>query len=402
MAFAAYIYDAVRTPRGKGKQDGALHPVKPVRLLADLLSALEVRNKLDTARVEDVVAGCASAAGEQGAAIGKSAALLAGWADSVSGFQLDRFCASGLEAVNTAAAKIMSGMESLIVAGGVESMSRVPMGAGGGAYISDSELMSKTGFVSQGVAADLIATLGGYSREQVDAFALSSQQKAATAIAAGRFNRSMVAVKDKFGRVLLDRDEFVKPDTTMQGLAAVKPSFAKMGEMGMDSVAISKYPHVLSIDHVHTAGNSSGVVDGASAVLIGNEAVGSELSLTPRGRIVATAVLSTEPTIMLTGPAPATRKLLAKAGLGIDDIDLFEVNEAFASVVLRFMDDLGVPEEKINVNGGAIALGHPIAATGGMLVATMIDELERRQLRRGICTLCVGGGMGIATLIERV
>jgi len=398
---SAYIYDAVRTPRGKGKPDGSLHRVKPVRLLAGLLTALAARNRLDPANIDDVIAGCASATGEQGGAIGKAAALLAGWPDSVPGMQLDRFCASGLEAVNIAAAKVMSGMETLVVAGGVESMSRVPMGAAGGAIPLDPELMSIAGYVGQGVAADLIATLGRHTREMVDGFALRSQQKAAAARAQGRFANSLVPVADRFGAPILAQDEFIKPDTTLDILAGLKPSFAKMGELGMDQVAIAKYPQLERIDHVHTPGNSSGVVDGASAVLIGSRAAGERLSLRPRARITATSVVGSEPTIMLTGPAPAVRKLLAKSRMSLADIDLFEVNEAFASVVLRFMDDLDVPEEKVNVCGGAIALGHPIAATGGMLVSTLLDELERRQLRRGIVTLCAGAGMGIAALIER-
>ena len=401
MSTPAYIYDAVRTPRGKGKPDGALHEVKPVRLLADLLVALQARDGLDTARVDDVVMGCASPVGEQGGAIGKAATMLAGWDDSVAGLQLDRFCGSGLEAVNMSAARIMSGMEDLMVAGGVESMSRVTMGTAGGALFFDSELMTKSRFVSQGVSADLIATVGGYDREAVDAFALGSQRKAADAQANGHFNRSLAPVRDAVGQLILDHDEFVKPDSSMEALGRLKPSFAKMGEMGMDAVALAKYPAVAAIDHVHTAGNSSGVVDGASAVLIGTETVGRDLGLTPRARITAMATLSTEPTIMLTAPGPVVRKLLARAGLDVSDIDLFEINEAFASVVLRFIDELGVDPQKINVNGGAIALGHPIGATGGMLVATMIDELDRRGLKRGVCALCVGGGMGVATLIER-
>jgi len=398
----AYIFDAVRTPRGKGMQDGSLHRVKPARLLAGLLTAIASRNRLDPSHIEDVIAGCASATGEQGAAIGKAAAMLAGWPDAVPGMQLDRFCASGLEAVNIAAAKVMSGMERLVVAGGVESMSRVPMGAAGGTIPLDPELMTRAGYVSQGVSADLIATIGGYTREKVDGFAWRSQQKAAAALAEGAFRNSVVPVTDRFGEVLLAQDEFGKPDTTMEILGALKPSFAKIGGLGMDQVAIAKYPQLQTIDHVHTAGNSSGVVDGASAVLIGSRQAGQALSLVPRAKIVATSVVGSEPTIMLTGPAPAVRKLLAKAGLTPAEIDLFEVNEAFAAVVLRFMDELGVPEEKVNVCGGAIALGHPIAATGGMLVATLVDELERRQLRRGVVTLCAGAGMGIAALIERV
>lgn len=402
MPHPAFIFDAVRTPRGKGKTDGSLHQVKPVRLAADLLKELQTRHDLDTSKVADVVLGCGQAIGEQGGAIGKAAALLAGWDDGVAGTQVDRFCGSGLEAVNIAATRVMSGMEDLMVAGGVESMSRIPMGASGGALFFDSELMGKVGFVSQGVSADLIATLGRYNRKDVDAFALSSQQKAASARANGHFSRSVVPILDATGQVILGEDEFIKPGTTMEGLASLKSSFAKMGEMGMDVVCLAKYPQVSAIDHVHTAGNSSGVVDGASAVLIGSESIAKTMGLTPRGRIVSMATVSTEPTIMLTGPAPAVTKLLARTGLSIDDIDLFEVNEAFASVVLRFRDELNVPEEKINVNGGAIALGHPIGATGGMLVGTILDELERRGLKRGVCVLCIGGGMGVATLIERV
>ena len=401
MAESAFIYDAVRTPRGKGKPDGALHEVKPVRLLADLLTALRERSALDTSGVDDVIMGCASAVGEQGGAVGKAAALLAGWDDSVAGMQLDRFCGSGLEAVNIAAARVMSGMDDLIVAGGVESMSRVPMGSGGGALFFDSELMTKVNFVSQGVSADLIATVGGYDRDAVDQYALQSQQRAAQAQAQGRFGASLVAVRDRIGQIILDHDEFVRPDTTLDALGKLKPSFAKMGELGMDAVALAKYPQVAAIDHVHTPGNSSGVVDGASAVLIGSKAAGAALGLRAKARITAMATIATEPTIMLTAPAPAVRKLLARAGLALSDIDLFEVNEAFASVVLRFLDDTGVDPAKVNVNGGAIALGHPIGATGGMLIATMVDELERRGLKRGICTLCVGGGMGVATLVER-
>jgi len=401
MPHAAIIYDAVRTPRGKGKADGSLHGVKPLKLISDLLVALQARNDLDTAQVSDVIMGCSQPVGEQGSAIGKSAALMAGWSDAVAGSQVDRFCGSGLETVNIAAAKVMSGMEDLIVAGGVESMSRVPMGAAAGAYFMDGELMTKTGFVSQGVSADLIATLGGYSRQDVDAFAVRSQQKAMVARAQGHY-ASIVPVRNSLGQIVLAEDEFIKSGTTIEVLAGLKPSFAKLGEMGMDAICLAKYPQVAAINHVHTPANSSGIVDGASAVLIGSEAIGEQLGLTPRGRIVATATVSTEPTIMLAAPAPAVLKLLARAKLTLDDIDLFEVNEAFASVVLRFRDELGVPEDKINVNGGAIALGHPIGATGGMLVGTLLDELERRQLKRGVCVLCVGGGMGVATLIERV
>ncbi|RZI42385.1 acetyl-CoA C-acetyltransferase [Herbaspirillum sp. HC18] len=397
----AYIYDAIRTPRGKGKKDGSLHSVKPVSLLTGLMRELQTSNQLDTALVDDVVLGCVTPVADQGACIAKTAALAAGWNWRASGMQLNRFCASGLEAVNLAAQKVRSGWEELVVAGGVESMSRVAMGSDGGAWAADPETSFETDFVPQGIGADLIATLDGYSRDDVDAFALRSQQKAAAARAAGRF-KSVRPVRDQNGVVVLAEDEFIKPNTTMETLASLKPSFEGPGKMGFDSVAIRKYPQVERIRHVHTAGNSSGIVDGAALALIGTESAGKRLGLHPRARIVSAAVTGTDPTIMLTGPAPATRKALDKAGLTIDDIDLFEVNEAFAAVVMRFMKDLNVPEEKINVNGGAIALGHPLGATGCMLLGNLIDELEARKLRRGLITLCVGGGMGIATIIERV
>jgi acetyl-CoA C-acetyltransferase len=332
----------------------------------------------------------------------KTALLKAGWNVQVSGVQINRFCASGLEAVNMAAQKVASGWEDLVVAGGVESMSRVAMGSDGGAWAQDPATNAATGFTPQGIGADLIATMSGWGREDVDRFALTSQQRAAAAQAEGRFDRSVMPVLDEIGIALLERDEFIKPRTTMEGLAALKTSFTDMGKMGFDAVALSRYPQVERIDHVHTAGNSSGIVDGAAAVLIGSEAKGKALGLTPRGRIVATALSGADPTIMLTGPMPASRKALAKAGLTIDDIDLFEVNEAFAAVPMRFMWEMNVPHEKVNVNGGAIAMGHPLGATGAMLVGTLLDELERRQLKRGLITLCVGGGMGIATIIERV
>jgi acetyl-CoA C-acetyltransferase len=340
--------------------------------------------------------------GEQGAVLAKTALLKIGWPYTVSGVQINRFCASGLEAVNLAAQKVASGWEDLVIAGGVESMSRVPIGSDGGAWAQDPETNAGTGFVPQGIGADLIATLAGWRREDVDAFALVSQQRATAAQSAGRFDRSVLSVDDAIGLPILERDEFIKPRTTMEGLASLKISFADMGAMGFDAVALSRYPEVERIDHVHTAGNSSGIVDGAAAVLIGSEAKGRALGLTPRGRIVATALSGADPTIMLTGPMPATRKALAKAGLTIADIDLFEVNEAFAAVPMRFMAEMGVPHDKLNVNGGAIAMGHPLGATGAMLVGTLLDELERRQLKRGLVTLCVGGGMGIATIIERV
>ncbi|HUG26144.1 acetyl-CoA C-acetyltransferase [Piscinibacter sp.] len=398
----AFVYDAIRTPRGKGKPDGSLHEVKPVNLLAGVLAELQRRSGFDTAEVDDVVMGCVSPVGEQGGCIAKTAALKAGWDVRCAGVQLNRFCASGLEAVNLAAQKVRSGWEDLVVAGGVESMSRVPIGADGGPWAQDPETNMATDFVPQGIGADLIATLEGFSREDVDAFALESQRRAAKAREAGFFERSIVPVRDPIGQVLLGHDEFIKPHSTLDGLAALKPSFEQLGAMGFDDVAIRHYPQVERIRHVHHAGNSSGIVDGAAAVLIGSEAKGRALGLVPRARIVATALSGADPTIMLTGPMPATRKALAKAGMRIDEIDLFEVNEAFAAVPMRFMKELGVPHDKVNVNGGAIAMGHPLGATGAMILGTLIDELHRRQLRYGLATLCVGGGMGIATIVERV
>jgi len=398
----AMIFDAIRTPRGKGKKDGSLHAIKPIDLLGGLLNQLQARHGFDTAEVDDVVMGCVSPVGEQGSVLPKTALLKAGWDVRVSGVQINRFCASGLEAVNMAAQKVASGWEDLVVAGGVESMSRVAMGSDGGAWAQDPATNAATGFTPQGIGADLIATMSGWNREDVDRFALTSQQRAAAAQADGRFDRSVIPVLDEIGIAVLERDEFIKPRTTMEGLAALKTSFADMGKMGFDAVALSHYPHVERIDHVHTAGNSSGIVDGAAAVLIGSEAKGKALGLTPRGRIVATALSGADPTIMLTGPMPAARKALAKAGLTVDDIDLFEVNEAFAAVPMRFMQEMNVSHDKVNVNGGAIAMGHPLGATGAMLVGTLLDELDRRQLKRGLITLCVGGGMGIATIIERV
>lgn len=398
----AMVFDAVRTPRGKGKRDGSLHSVKPVDLLGGLLNQLQARHGFDTAQVDDVVMGCVSPVGEQGSVLPKTALLKAGWDVRVSGVQINRFCASGLEAVNLGAQKVASGWEDMVIAGGVESMSRVPMGSDGGAWAQDPATNAATGFTPQGIGADLIATMSGWGREDVDRFALTSQQRAAAAQAEGRFDRSVLPVLDEIGMPVLERDEFIKPRTTLEGLAALKASFAEMGKMGFDAVALARYPQVERIDHVHTAGNSSGIVDGAAAVMIGSEAKGKAMGLTPRGRVVATALSGADPTIMLTGPMPAARKVLAKAGLTVDDIDLFEVNEAFAAVPMRFMHEMHVPHEKVNVNGGAIALGHPLGATGAMLVGTLLDELERRQLKRGLITLCVGGGMGIATIIERV
>jgi acetyl-CoA C-acetyltransferase len=398
----AMIFDAVRTPRGKGKKDGSLHEVKPVDLLARLLTQLQKRHRFDPAQLDDIVMGVVSPVGEQGSVIAKTAALKAGWDFRVAGMQINRFCASGLEAVNLAAQKVASGWEDMVIAGGVESMSRVPIGSDGGAWAQDPETNFATGFVPQGIGADLIATLGGWDREDVDRYALTSQQRAAAAQAEGRFDRSVLAVEDSLGLPVLERDEFIKPRTTLEGLGQLKVAFGELGALGFDAVALARYPHVERIRHVHTAGNSSGIVDGAAAVLIGSEAKGREMGLAPRGRIVATALSGADPTIMLTGPMPATRKALAKAGLGIDDIDLFEVNEAFAAVPMRFMREMGVPHDKVNVNGGAIAMGHPLGATGAMLLGTLLDELERRRLKRGLITLCVGGGMGIATVVERV
>ncbi|MGH8434171.1 MAG: acetyl-CoA C-acetyltransferase [Pseudomonas sp.] len=398
----AFIFDAVRTPRGKGKKDGALHSVKPVNLIAGLLKALEERNQFDTSQVDDIVLGCVTPVGDQGADIAKTAPMVAKWDVSVSGLQINRFCASGLEAINLGAMKIRSGFEDLVVVGGVESMSRVPMGSDGGAWVMDPETNISSNFVPQGIGADLIATLEGFSRTDVDSFALRSQQKAARASADGSFKKSLIPVTDQNGVVLLDHDEFIRGDSTLAGLGSLKPSFEMMGQMGFDATAIRQYSHVERINHVHTPGNSSGIVDGAAAMLIGSAAKGKELGLKPRARIVATAVTSTDPTIMLTGPAPATRKVLAKAGLSVDDIDLFEVNEAFASVVMKFMKDMGVSEDKVNVNGGSIAMGHPLGATGCAILGTLLDELENRNLRYGLATLCVGGGMGIATIIERI
>jgi acetyl-CoA C-acetyltransferase len=402
MTTEAYIFDAVRTPRGRGKKDGSLHSVKPITLLTTVLDALQQRNNLDTAQVDDIVMGCVTAVGDQGADIAKTAALAADWDEKVAGVTLNRFCASGLEAVNLAAMKVRSGWEDLVVAGGVEAMSRVPMGSDGGAWAADPATNLHTGFMPQGIGADLIATLEGFSRADVDGFAVKSQQKAANAWQQGYFTKSIVPVTDQNGVVILDRDEHVRGNTTLESLSGLKPSFQMMGDMGFDGVAREKYHYVEKINHVHHAGNSSGIVDGATALLIGSEAKGQALGLKPRARIVATAVTSTDPTIMLTGPAPAARKALEKAGMSVDQIDLFEVNEAFASVVMRFQKELSVPDEKVNVNGGAIAMGHPLGATGAMILGTLLDELERRELRFGLATLCVGGGMGIATIIERV
>ncbi len=397
------MYDAIRTPRGKGKQDGSLYEVKPVDLVVTLLDELRRRNEgFDPERVDDVVLGVVSPVGDQGGDIAKTAALAAGYPETTAGVQLNRFCASGLEAVNQAAARIRSGWEELILAGGVESMSRVPMGSDGGAWAADPATAFATAFVPQGIGADLIATIEGYSREDVDAFAAESQARAAKAQANGYFEGSVVPVRDRNGLTVLDKDEFIRPGTTVETLAGLKPSFAFHGDLGFDSVALEKYHWVERIDHVHHAGNSSGIVDGAALVAIGNEQAGKDLGLTPRARIVSAAVSGADPTIMLTGPAPASRKALAKAGLEVKDLDLVVINVAFAAVAMRFMRDMGIDHEITNVNGGAIAMGHPLGATGAMILGTIIDELERRDLKRGLATLCVGGGMGIATIVELV
>lgn len=398
----AYIIDAIRTPRGKGKKDGSLHQVKPISLLTGLLNELQARHQFDTSKVDDIVLGCVTPIGDQGADIAKTAAIAAGWDNDVAGVQINRFCASGLEAVNLAAQKIRSGWEDLVVAGGVESMSRVAMGSDGGPWALDPETNMACDFIPQGIGADLIATIDGYTRSDVDQFAEQSQKKAAAAQTNGYFNASIIPVKDKAGVIILDKDEFIKPTTTAEGLGKLNPSFATMGQMGFDAIALQKYPEVGAINHVHHAGNSSGIVDGAAVVLIASEQAVKEQGLKPRAKVLATALVGADPTIMLTGPAPAARKALAKAGLTIDDIDLFEVNEAFAAVVMRFINEMKVDPAKVNVNGGAIAMGHPLGATGAMILGTLLDELERQGKKRGLATLCVGGGMGIATIIELV
>ncbi len=398
----AYIIDAIRTPRGKGKKDGSLYEVKPISLLIGLLHELENRHHLDTSKVDDIVLGCVTPVADQGGDIAKTAAIAAGWNDDVAGVQINRFCASGLEAVNLAAQKVRSGWEDLVVAGGVESMSRIAMGSDGGPWALDPETNLASHFLPQGIGADLIATLDGYSRTDVDEFAVNSQKKAAAAQENGYFDKSVVPVKDHSGVMILEKDEFIKANSTVEGLQKLNPSFEMMGQMGFDSVALQKYPEAEKINHVHHAGNSSGIVDGAALVLIASEKAVKEQGLKPRAKVLATALVGTDPTIMLTGPAPAARKALEKAGLSIDDIDLFEVNEAFAAVVMRFINELKVDPKKVNVNGGAIAMGHPLGATGAMILGTLLDELERQGKKRGLATLCVGGGMGIATIIELV
>ncbi|MFG2648853.1 acetyl-CoA C-acetyltransferase [Streptomyces sp. NPDC048436] len=404
MTTEAYVYDAIRTPRGRGKANGALHGTKPIDLVVGLIHEIRARfPDLDPAAVDDIVLGVVGPVGDQGSDIARVAAIAAGLPDTVAGVQENRFCASGLEAVNMAAMKVRSGWEDLVLAGGVESMSRVPMGSDGGAWFADPMTNYETGFVPQGIGADLIATIEGYTRRDVDEYAALSQERAAAAWKDNRFEKSVVPVKDRSGLVVLDHDEYMRPGTTADSLAKLKPSFKDIGDLGgFDAVALQKYHWVEKIDHVHHAGNSSGIVDGAALVAIGTKEVGERYGLAPRARIVSAAVSGSEPTIMLTGPAPAARKALAKAGLTIDDIDLVEINEAFAAVVLRFVKDMGLSLDKVNVNGGAIALGHPLGATGAMILGTLVDELERRDLRYGLATLCVGGGMGIATIVERI
>ena len=403
MSEEAFIYEAIRTPRGKGR-NGALTEVKPINLVTGLIDEMRSRHpNVDETMISDMVLGCVSPVGDQGADIARTAVIAAGMPDTVGGVQLNRFCASGLEAVNTAAQKVRSGWDDLVYAGGVESMSRVPMGSDGGAMFSDPATVYDAYIVPQGIGADLIATIEGFSRDDVDAYALRSQERAAAAWSGGYFAKSVVPVRDQNGLLILDHDEHMRPDTSKEGLGKLKPAFEAMAAMaGFDEVALQKYHWVEQINHVHTGGNSSGIVDGAALVLIGNEKAGKANGLTPRARVVATATSGADPTIMLVGPTPATLKVLDRAGLTVDDIDIFELNEAFASVVLKFQKDLHIPDEKLNVNGGAIAMGHPLGATGAMITGTMVDELERRGAKRALITLCIGGGMGVATIIERV
>ena len=399
----AFIYDAVRTPRGKGKADGSLHEITPVQLATQVLQAVRDRNELDTTAVDDVAFGCVSPVGEQGAVITRTAVLNAGYAETTGGIQVNRFCASGLEAINIAASKVKGGEADLVIGGGVEAMSRVPMGSDGGAWPTDPSTAFKTYFVPQGVSADLIATKYGFSRDDVDAYAVESQKRAAKSWEEGRFKKSIVPVKDVLGQPVLDHDETVRANTDMQSLASLQPSFTMLGEnFGFDAVALQKYAEIEKINHVHHAGNSSGIVDGAAAVLVGNEEIGKKLGLKPRARIRAAASIGSEPTIMLTGPEFAAQKALKRAGMDKKDIDLWELNEAFASVVLRFMQALDIDHSDINVNGGAIAMGHPLGATGAMILGVMVDELERSGKETALITLCIGAGMGTATIIERV
>ncbi|TEX52218.1 MAG: acetyl-CoA acetyltransferase [Actinomycetales bacterium mxb001] len=400
----AFIYEAIRTPRGRGKANGSLHSVKPVSLVTGLIDEMQARHPgLDPHQIDDLILGCLTPLGDQGANIAKTAAIAAGLPDTVAGMQINRYCSSGLEAINIAAQKVRSGWDQMLLAGGVESMSRVPMGSDGGPWAMDPETAYNSYFVPQGISADLIATIEGFSRDDVDSFAARSQERAAAAWSSGRFAKSVVPVKDINGAVILDYDEFMRPDTTVESLSKLNPSFAAMGDMGgFDAVALQKFHWVERIDHVHTPGNSSGIVDGAALTLVGSEAAGKAAGLTPRARVVATAVSGADPTIMLTGPTPATKKVLAAAGLKPEDIDVWELNEAFASVVLKWMKDFNLDIDQVNVNGGAIAMGHPIGATGAMITGTVMDELERSGGRYGLITLCIGGGMGIATIIERI
>ena len=402
MTQTAYIYDALRTPRGKGKKDGALHQASPIWLTRTLLKEMQQRHHLDTSLVDDIVLGCVTPVGEQGSDIARIAALDAGWDQRVAGVTLSRYCASGLESINLAAAKVMSGMEDMVVAGGVESMSRVPMGSDGGAWYMDPRVNDATGFVPQGVGADTIATLKGFSRSDVDEFATESHRRAAAAWEKGYFDKSVVPVKDINGLLLLDKDETIRPNTDVATLAKLNPSFAMPGQMGFDSVILDKYTTIEKVNHVHHAGNSSGIVDGAAICLIGSAAAGDKAGLQPRAKITMAAVIGSEPSIMLTGPTPACKKALDKAGMQASDIDLWEINEAFAAVPMNTASDFGISLDKVNVNGGAIAMGHPLGATGAMLMTTVLDELERCDLKTAMVTLCVGGGMGIATIIERV
>jgi acetyl-CoA C-acetyltransferase len=398
----AYIYDAVRTPRGKGKKDGSLHEITGLSLATQVLEALRDRNNLDTSKVDDVILGCVSPVGEQGADIARTAVLSAGWAQTVAGVQINRFCASGLEAVNMAAAKVKSGEADFAVGGGIEAMSRVPMGSDGGAWPVDPTSAFPTYFVPQGVSADMIATKYGFSRDDVDAYSMESHKRAAAAWADGRFSKSVIAVKNQLGLVQLDRDETIRPNTDMQSLGALNPSFAMMGEMAFDAVINQRYPEVERVSHVHTPGNSSGIVDGSAGVLIGTLEAGQAMGLKPRARIVGAASIGSEPSIMLTGPEFVTKKLLAKLGMTTADIDVWELNEAFAAVVLRYMQALDIPHDKMNVNGGGISMGHPLGATGAMITGIALDELERSDKSTALITLCIGGGMGTATVIERV
>lgn len=402
MTQTAYIYDAIRTPRGKGKKDGALHQASPIWLTRTLLKEMQQRHHLDTNLVDDIVLGCVTPVGEQGSDIARIAALDAGWDQRVAGVTLSRYCASGLESINLAAAKVMSGMEDMVVAGGVESMSRVPMGSDGGAWYMDPRVNDATGFVPQGVGADTIATLKGFSRSDVDEFATESHRRAAAAWEKGYFDKSVVPVKDINGLLLLDKDETIRSNTDVATLAKLNPSFAMPGQMGFDSVILDKYTTIEKVNHVHHAGNSSGIVDGAAICLIGSAAAGDKAGLKPRAKITMAAVIGSEPSIMLTGPTPACKKALDKAGMQASDIDLWEINEAFAAVPMNTASDFGISLDKVNVNGGAIAMGHPLGATGAMLMTTVLDELERCDLKTAMVTLCVGGGMGIATIIERV